>query len=66
MDGIAQLEMLKEEVRHAGMRLEADRARLAHGDGEPSPKEHLRLRRLEQDWRDAAKRLHRARRAGEH
>jgi len=66
MDGINQLEMLEEEVRHARMRLEADRARLAHSDLEPSSKEHLRLRRLERDWRDAAQRLHRARRAGEH
>ena len=32
MDGITQLEMLKEEPRHARVRLEADRARLAHGD----------------------------------
>ena len=66
MDGIAQLEMLEEEVRHARMRLEADRARLAHSDGEPLPKEHLRVGRLEQDWRDADKRLHRARPASEH
>jgi hypothetical protein len=66
MDGISQLEMLEEEERHARMRLEADRARLAHSDREPSPEEHLRLGRLERDWRDAAKRLHRARPARGH
>jgi hypothetical protein len=32
MDGITQLEMLKEEPRNARVRLEADRATLAHGD----------------------------------
>jgi len=65
MDGLTELETLEGEERHARMRLQADRARVARGNGEARPKAHVRLRKLERGCERAAEPLRRARGDGE-
>ncbi len=66
MDGLTELERLEEEERHARIRSEADRGRVAHGNVEARPNARVRLRKLEREWDGAVKRLRRSRGGGEH
>ncbi len=61
MCAVTALELLEEDERHARMRHEAAKARLAHlAEDERADYETL-LEELEQEWKAAAERLHAAR-----